>query len=311
MSGLTSGLNPNLVKTELDKVFFNKFNEKPGPQIADVTDEGIFHQDAAVNAAVITELMNDGGEWTQRTSDQQALAQATPVSGQKRTFTVESYGQALPITKHFMDDEMFDAVKRQVIAHAQKGRFTDRKAGFSLYRGAFTTTTTNDGAALCSNSHTNLNGDTVDNLLTAALSPDSLESAITTLLEQKDQSGDIVGYEAKTLLVPPGLFKEAVEITDSKLEANTADNQLNVYSSKYGIRVVQSQYIGAAAGGSDSAWFLLSDDHNVFRWERQAIETYFVPFEYSPELIAYYKSEYRNVYGATSYVGLVGSTGVA
>lgn len=309
MSGITSGLNPDLVKTELDRLFFSKFNNKPGPQIADITDSLIFNQDSASNSAVITEIMNDGGQWEQRTNELQNIAEATVIAGQKRTFTVTNFAHSLPVPKHFEDDEQWSAVRKSLTKMAQKGRLTDRVNGFGIYRNAFAGTLTNDGAALISDTHTNINGDTIDNKITAALTPDSLETLITRLIEQKDQSGDIVGHEARCLLVPPALFKEAVEITESKLEADTADNQLNVYSAKYGIFVKQSQYIGAAQGGSDTAFFLLSDDHEVYRWQRQAPITAFTPWTLTKNFVSFYKSEFRNVYGAISYEGIVASDG--
>jgi len=307
MSGITSGYNPNLVKTALDKLFYPKFKDVSGPQTADVTTDALFHQDTATNSAVISEIISDGGQWTQRASELEDLTEASVISGHNKARTIVNFAQSLPVPKHFEDDEMWGAVGRSVKAMAQKGRLTDRISGFGIYRNAFTTTTTNAGVALISDSHTNLNGDTVDNKLTAQLAEASINDAIVALGQQKDQKGDIVGSEARTLLVPTALFKKACEEIDAKLV--DADNTPNVYSSKYNIRVLQTPHIGAAAGGSDTAWFLLSDTHDIYRWVRQAPQTYYTPFSYSKNLVSYYKAEFRNVYGAVSYQGIIGSDG--
>jgi len=179
----------------------------------------------------------------------------------------------------------------------------------SVYRLGFTTALTADGAALFSDTHTNLNGDTVDNLETGALSESMLNTMITKLMEQKDQAGVIRGHMPNCLLVPPKLFKTAVEITDSELRSGTGNNDLNVYSAKYGIYVKQSPYLGAAAGGSDTAFFLLAKNHQVHRFMRQDLVTSLINWDLQRNNNYIYKGEFREVIGAMTYEGSVASTG--
>lgn len=306
---LTSGqLNPNAVLSGLDEVFFSKFNLQPTPDVATPFDALIFNQSSTDRAGVITEVVKGGGLWTQR-GETEDLTESAGIEGDKRTFSVANFAQSLPISKHFFDDEQYDIVRRLIAEMGKSGQITDYQQAFGIFRGAFTTTLTNNGTALISDTQANLNGDVIDNKLTAALSNSSLEDAIVKLGEQKSQSGMIVGHKPKTLLVPLALYKDAVQITESKLEANTADNQMNVYSAKYGLVVKTTPYLGAAAGGSDTAWFLLSDMHNVYRWERQPIVTDLVDYKYSDNFSYKYKAEFRNVYGAVTYEGVVGSLG--
>jgi hypothetical protein len=308
--GLNKGLAPDMVLVGLDKVFFSKFNKVVAPDTADVLDGMIFKQDKTNKSGIITEVMNDGGTWDSRT-ELQNLTETQILAGDKRTFTVSAHAQTLPISKHYFDDEAYGTVKESVRKMAQKAWFTDRLNGFGLYRDAFTASLTNGGTAWISDSHTNLIGDTVSNKTTAALSESSLYDAMTALQEQKDQSGDRVGHEPKVLLVPNKLFKIAVEITDSILRSGTADNDTNVYSSKYGLILKQSRFLGANYGGSDTAWFLLSEDHNGTRWERKPVVTDLVDYKYSDNFVYKYKGEFRNVYGAVTYEGLYGSDGTA
>src|SRR5690606_32056099 len=104
-----------------------------------------------------------------------------------------------------------------------------------IYAGGFATETTVDGEFVFSNSHTNRNGDTIDNLETETDLETVLDTMITKLQEQKDQAGKISGIEPEVLLVPSAKFKTASEVLDSELRSGTADNELNHYSDKYGI----------------------------------------------------------------------------
>ena len=95
MSGINKGLAPDMVLSGLDEVFFSKFNENPGPNMAMVTDNSIFKQDSTDRSGVITEIMQDGGKWEQR-GELEDLAETTIIAGQKRTFTVSAFSQSLP-----------------------------------------------------------------------------------------------------------------------------------------------------------------------------------------------------------------------
>jgi len=200
-------------------------------------------------------------------------------------------------------------VKNAISQMGTKGRITQNRTAMGIYRDAEDVTMTADGVYLLSASHTNIAGDTIDNTVSGALTEDTLEEGVKLLVEQKDQAGDIIGHEAKTLLVPPALFKEAVVITESRLEANTTDNNLNVFSAKYGIVVRQSQYLGLADGGKDDHWFLMGDYHSVMRFKRIPIQTRLLDGSYQDNGDSVYRGRYREVYGAISYEALVGYEG--
>lgn len=303
-----SSLNSNVVKTALDGVFNQTFSGTKHPGFVTAEDGGVFKQDSADGAAVIMELFKGSGAWDSR-SEEQDVAQGNPRIGNQKTFTVSAWAKAIDIPKHFFDDNKHGSYEMMVRNFALRARTTRDKNAFAVFRNAFTTATTADGVALISDSHTNLNGDTVDNKLTAVLSETSLNTAITQLVEMKSQDGEIDGFVPSILLVPPKLFKTACEITKSQLRSGTANNDMNVYSDQYGIRVATSPYLGAAAGGSDTAWFLLSDNHSIMRFVRQGVQTDLVPYQYSRNNVYVYKGEFREVVGAMSFEGIVGSDG--
>jgi len=304
-----SQLNPDVVKTALDAVVFQNYDVPQGPDVATALSPEIFRQSTLDRQAVILEVFKGVGLFEER-AEEQDVPQDTPRIGDKITFTVINYSKEVEISKNFFDDSMFDAVQEMMEDFGNMARVTRDNTAMGLYRGAFTTTLTADGVALISASHVNLNGDTVDNTVTGPLSESSLNDGIVSLIQQENQAGVIRGYQPRCLLVSAALYKTAVEITDSELKSGTDENDLNIYSTKYGITVKQSPYLGAAAGGSDTAWFLLSDRHNVYRWNRQGLQTDLVPYQYQRNNNYIYKGEYREVYGAITYEGLVGSTGL-
>jgi hypothetical protein len=306
MTGLTSGLNPNVTKTALDKVFYQKYNRVPGPQIAFAGDEMIFQQDSTDRAAVIIENFKGVGLW-ESTPEQAEYKGDTPLVTDQITFSVAKFTKKFHITEEMMEDDQHTVVRNAISQMGTKASVTQNKKGMEIFRNAGSTTLTSDGAALLSASHSNIAGNTIDNTISGAFSVDTVEEGINLLIEQVDQAGDIVGHEAKTVLVPPALYKEATEVLESTLEANTTDNQLNVYSAKYGLTLRQSQYLGSAnAGGSQTRWFMMGEYHSVFRWVRVPVSTRLLGGEYQENGDSVYRGRYREVFGAISYEALVG-----
>src|SRR3990167_105431 len=258
MTGLTSGLNANVTKTALDKVFFQRYGRTPGPQFAFAGDEMVFQQDSTDRAAVIIENFKGVGLW-EDTAEQGEYKGDTPLVSDQITFTVAKFSKKFHISEEMIEDDQHSVVRNAVAQMGVKAYVTQNREAMGIFRGSTTTTLTSDAATLLSATHSNIAGDTIDNTISAVFSVDTVEEGINLLVEQKDQAGDIIGHEAKTLLVPPALFKEATEVLESTLESNTTDNQLNVYSAKYGIVIRQSQYIGAAGGGSNIRFYLTGE----------------------------------------------------
>lgn len=305
---LSSNMNPAVVQTELDLVFKQEFEAHPGPQVATARDEIVFKQRSVDNAAVILEVFKGVGLWATRGEEEDVPTDVTRADD-KTTYSVFNYAKSMDITKNFFDDEMHSMVSASIRDFADMARLSQDDTAMSQYRLGFTTNLTSDGAALYSASHANINGDTIDNLETAALTESSLETLLVSLAEQKNQAGVIRGHEGNCLLVPIALFKEASQILDSELRQGTADNDANVYSDKYGIFLKQSPRLGAANGGSDTAHFMVSRHHSVYRWERQGITTALIDWKLQRNNNYIYKGEYRETYGAVTYEGTVASNG--
>lgn len=310
MLNQTTAQNENLFKTALDELFYSEYDEYPGPQVTSVDDPMIYRQSSTTKSAEITQVMNNVGSWEER-AEGEKLSEATPFSSNNKTWVVANYAKSLPITDVAIEDDQWGMVGEQVREMGTFARWTQNNVAFGNFRNAFTTFITSNGTALISDSQSNLNGDTIDNKLTAALDVSSFKTAVNKLFHQKNQNGKVVGTPAQCLLVPGALFPDACEIVESELKPDTADNNMNVYSSKYGVYVKQHPLLGADAGGSDTAWFLLGKRHQLIRWVRKPVSTNFIPHHYSPEYVAYYRGQYREMYGAITYEGIVGSLGTA
>lgn len=196
-----------------------------------------------------------------------------------------------------------------VVDFAQQALNTQDNTAFGLFRNGFTTALTADGNAIFS-THTLIGGGTQANNATTALTPTSLNTGLVNLMEQKNQAGVITGSTAKVLLVPPALWKHAREITDSALIADSGNNNVNVYRSALGITVWTSHWLGAVAGGSDTAWFLLAARHGFTRLIRQGMQTALTPWQYSTNLTYNYQANFRENYFCADYSGSFGSTGL-
>lgn len=303
-----SSLSPNAVKTALDTVFFPEFNSEMLPQFATAETATVFMQDTADRAAVIAEIFEGSGLWESK-GEEEDVKGGTFKSKNPQTFTVAELARSLDVPRTFAADAQFGLVNKGVKDMANKGRVTRNNGAMSIYRGAFTTTKTNDGKTLVATDHPIKSGATVNNKLTSAFSESSLFDATVVMTEMKSQDNVIAGCVGTVLLVPPKLFKLACEVTKSTLRSGTGNNDMNFYSDLYAMEVRQSNFLGTAAGGSDTAWFVLGQNHSVTRWVREDIWTTVVNWENQRNNNYIYKGGYREVVGAMDYIAVVGSDG--
>lgn len=309
---MTDSLNSLVVKTEIDEVFLQKFNLRDtDPMVATVTTVEIFKPATLDNAAHIEAVLSGGGGYWDEKGEEEQVELTSPRVTNKVTYYAVTFAKGIELSKEFWDDNMHGTWTKTVSAFATNARLTRERTGFGLYRNAFTTTLTADGVPFIDTAHVLIDGGTQSNQLAnnPPLNTTAIDSGITLMGEMKSQDGVIQGSSPRVLLVPMKLAKKAMEETQSTLTSETATNAINVYSSTYGLKVFKSPYLGAAAGGSDTAWFLLGDNHAVTRYVREDISTTLVDWRFSPNDNYVYKGRYREVYGVVDYVDAVGSLG--
>ena len=307
----TEAQNFSIVQTELDRVFFQQFDsDEAFPGVAHATTAEIFKPQETTHAAWIQSI-NKGSGLFPAIGETQAVPLSTPKVTNKQTTRVLTFAQGIDISKQLFDDNMHGVWAEDVRDFAIKAKDSQDYNAFRVFRNGFTTELTADGVSFFNSAHPLIGGGTQSNTGTAALTPTSLNDAVVNLLEQKDQAGVIRGSAPAILLVPPKLWKHAREITDSALIADSGNNNVNVYRSALGITVYTSHWLGAAAGGSDTAWFLLAKRHGVTRLIRQGLETALTDWRYSNNLTYRYQANFREEVFVADYAGAYGSVGTA
>lgn len=306
---MTDAMNFAVVKTELDRIFYQKFAwETAFPSLATAETAALFKPMQIDRAAYVEEIFM-GSPLYSNVSEVQTVPSTTPMAGNKLTTYVQDYAQAKDISKDFFDDNMHGFYAKIIEDMAVKARVTMTNNAFAVFRGAFTTSLTADGAAIIG-SHTLLNGQTYSNLVSGALTVATFNDALVKIAQQPDQAGVVLGNQGRYLVVPQPLFTHATQITQSALVADSANNNLNVYRSAFGITIYTSPYLGASAGGSDTAWFLLAENHCITRIVRQGIQTYLRDWGMSNNRTYNYQANFREVVYCPDYIGIVGSTGL-
>lgn len=237
------------------------------------------------------------------------------------TLTAKKYGQLISISYELLEDDLSGAVEK-----AKYGsRALLRKAeglGSSVFNNGFNTSYTSygDGLPLFSTAHTRADGGSNQSNASASgivLSEANLETGILAMRNQLDDRGNLISVVPNTLVVPPALEKEALIITKSSNRSATSDNDANAYNLKEytggQLNVVVWDYLGAAAGGSDTAWFLQSSaDHQVnWGWRRKPAVKRLDESVGAKNEIYYWKMSLRAAYGWRDWRGVWGSKGDA
>ena len=309
MHGLNQGSSPNneLVKTALDKIRDESLllNARTGKAGAD--DAQVFTQDTASNAAVVSTVIGGGGLFEKSLDDVADQKSVNINSPAPKTTLIANFKKDLNIARTFMADQQESAVAKAVSATTRSWLSSRDRNAMLVYANGFGTQDTIDGVDLFSNSHSNANGDTVDNLTTGALADATLNDAVVLLRNQKNQSGVKVGYEPDFLLTSNAGHKNGMIVAKSVLRSGTGNNDMNYFSELFpGMKVVYNQFLDDV---STTAYFIGAQGHGVTRFVREALHNVLVPWETQKNDCYVYKFRAREEVDAIEYSGLVGSTG--
>lgn len=306
---LKAATSQNVSHTALDFVFYQKYQDEA--QIsrgrATAKDPLVFKQERANSDKVIYDQFGGGGLFSQRTNEEAELQQSSPRVTNNVSLDVLEFADAVDVPKNFMDDEKHDVVKSNVKDMARRAKLTQDDYAIDRWALGFDTVTTNDDAYWFANSHTTIDGTTVDNLETGVLSASNLETLIVSLGRQKQQGGVLGHFDANLLLVPLNLLKDGSEIIDSDLLAGTGNNNINYLSRKYpGLELKFSPELDDT---STTAYFLASNEHSCKRWVREEVTTNYIPWNISRNKIGSYQAWFREVVNPISYEGTAASNG--
>lgn len=204
-----------------------------------------------------------------RKAEGDAIAYESPVAGYPSIFTHLTFGMGEAVTYEMYQDDAYNIIRKaparlaRAKAHSKEQFAADILNGGFVYGGVRDSKFNGpDGKALFATDHPlkDANGATQSNYTTAALSEDALEVALVSMRATKDNKGELQMIQPDTLIVPPALEKEARILLDSQQRTGTANNDINPYKGR--LKLIVWDYLGSAAGGSDTAWFVLDSKQN-------------------------------------------------
>lgn len=186
---------------------------------------------------------------------------------------------SIAVDRRALEDEQYDMIRLRVRDLALEAvRHKEQLVVQALLRGAVDGRCY-DGQLLFDTNHQEGESGVQSNSLTGALSTDTLQQAISRMMQFKDDRGRPMGIMPDTLLVGPKLHWLAMELLESPIvvQANTPTEYTpykNVLQGK--LRLIVTPYI---TGADENKWFLLDTSRSmraVVLQERQD-----VPLEFS------------------------------
>ncbi len=315
--GHTSLLSPDACQTAIDAVLYEYYDREETPAYLSSRNDMFFQISPIDLMAFIWDEDSNVGSF-QQTDEQDEILSTNTFIGNQKTKRVLKYTKQIPISwEAFRTDKVG---KREKIGSqiGDRARLTQDKVAIqTTYGDAFNGTfnTTPDGQNLASNSHTTLNGNTVDNLETGLLNPDNLWTCTLSLANQLGQDGELGSQQFSGLLVPTILYKTGKEVLNSNLLANSAENNLNIFETDYGeVAIKQSQFLGSAYNANSNAntsYHLVSENHMITRKVLADMSTTMIPPEYTMTDSYIERARYAEVSFPGSWTGYVGSSGSA
>ena len=227
--------------------------------------------------------------------------------GDTKTYTASAYGLAVEITYEAWEDELYGVMREMVACLARAGRNREELDAWTILNNAFSTSYPGFEAAtaLCSTSHTLLNGDTAANRPNpdVSLSVAGLQAGIENYHSMTDDRGLPRKMMPSMLVIDPSNMWTAREILGSGSVPYSGDNEINSLNMET-MRVNVVHYLTTS-----TYWFLMAEkgvhDLNFFWRTRPKFNMFDDPFTLNAVATAYQ----RHTTGFGTWRGVYGSTG--
>ena len=189
------------------------------------------------------------------------------IQGPVQRYLHIAYALGYKVTYEELKDNLYETVSmRRAQANAFSMAQTVENLGAAVYNDAFTGAVFQyaTGTNLCSASQVNTTGGTFSNLLTpgAPIQETSLEDACIQLMGTQSDRGLLVSVMPQSLIVPRQQWFNANRILGSVLQAETANNSLNVLkaTNAFPQGIKMNHYLSSA-----NAWFIRTNCPNGMR----------------------------------------------
>jgi hypothetical protein len=252
------------VRPQWPDILDPRFRKIYGDELKAIPSIGstIFHTDSSTRN-IEKDTSASGLSKLIRRTEGQAISYEDEVQGFDVTYTHVEDALGTSVSNLLWEDDQFNVIKRKPADLARAKTRTEEQMKADVFNYAFTagggglaTFTSGDALALFSSAHTREDGGaTQSNTTTADLNESSLETALVSLRSALDHKGQLFLSKGDTLVIPPALEKEAGILLQSTGRVGTANNDKNPYTGA--LKIVVWDFLGSAAGGSDTAWFVL------------------------------------------------------
>ena len=173
--------------------------------------------------------------------------------GYKQTYTHKEYAVDFGVERKDIADNNFVEVFRVVDRIGDSASLFRETEAASIFNNAFTVASGADGTYLCSDSHPlspQKTGVTQDNNFALALTKAKVRTVREAMMAFTDDNGNKMGITPNMLLVPPALEDDAIEIVNSTLNPDNANNTINPQFGRF--QVVTWHYLT-----DSNAWFMI------------------------------------------------------
>lgn len=298
----------DLLNSNIRRIYGNELKQ------VDTQYQNIFHMESSSKDREIESSASGLSQFVQ-TAENQPVTYEDRNQGYDTTYTFQKWAKAISVSKEMWDDDRFSVMRRGTEDLAKSKMRTKDQIGADVFNYSFTSGgggkapfTAGDAVALFSASHPRSDGGAVQsNTTTTDLNETSLETALVTMRSTVDDKGQLVGISPDTLLVAPAQEKEARILLESSGRVGTANNDVNPYQGR--LKIVVWDRLGAAAGGSDTAWFLLDTSaHKLIYFNRSDTGLVGPDYDFDND-VAKWKDSFRCLPGWSDWRGAYGSKG--
>ncbi|AGT07901.1 head maturation protease, ClpP-related [Paracoccus aminophilus] len=208
---------------------------------------------AALTATDFRELhsVRFGGDFALKKVKENGEYESATLADEAEGLKVERRGRTIKLTFEAVVNDDMGAFQRIPTEFAMAARTMENSMVWALIRA--NARLKSDGKALFHADHGNLG-------TAGAISAQTVAAARKAMWEQRafgsKDSDDFLQIEPDRLIVPPALELVALQFAQSTTPAE--DGKVNPFKSSLQPSVVPN--LGAAAGGSDTAWYLVSSD---------------------------------------------------
>ena len=246
----------DILRPELHTIFDDAYKEIPQvfPQIFNMETSDKDHE---IDSGVT------GFGFLAQTNENSPIQYEDPVQMFDVTYTHLKYTKGFKVSEELIEDDQWRVIRSKPQALGRAARRTEENQAAQVFINAFTSSQLGgDGEELCSTVHPRSDGGATQSNADAngiTLTYDNLETAEIAMRAQLDGKGMKIAVKPNTLVVPPSLRREGLEITKSAKIPGTADNEINIFQGT--LKVVDWDYLT-----STTAWFLIDSTQSKVQW---------------------------------------------